>query len=153
MSTTLVMRKQQPLTAIKFDGINVKELQEFVGNERLIIMETSNIDTNFFPIPYLWLKDGNKIEIKKNDWIVLDNGEFIIYDSKTFEYLFSGYVEPDNKEYKTYTKISIVKARKKNDNEYEVIYDNGYTTTIPNEEFEKTYIPLEKEISDGRDKS
>lgn len=153
MSTTLVMRKQRPLTAIKFDGINVKELQEFVGNERLLIMETSNVDTNFFPIPYLWLKDGNRIEIKKNDWIVLDNGEFVIYDSKTFEYLFSGYVEPDNKEYKTYTKISIVKARKKNDNEYEVIYDNGYTTTIPNEEFEKTYIPLEKESSGGRDKS
>lgn len=153
MSTTLVMRKQQPLTAIKFDGINVKELQEFVGNERLIVMETSNLDTNFFPIPYLWLKDGNRIEIKKNDWIVLDNGEYVIYDSKTFEYLFSGYIEPDNKEYKTYTKISIVKARKKNDTEYEVIYDNGFKTTIPNEEFEKLYIPLEKEISDGRDKS
>lgn len=153
MSTTLVMRKQQPLTAIKFDGINVKELQEFVGNERLIIMDTSNIDTNFFPIPYLWLKDGNRIEIKKNDWIVLDNGEYVIYDPKTFEYLFSGYIEPDNKEYKTYAKISIVKARKRNNDEYEVIYDTGYTAFIPNEEFEKTYIPLEKESSDGRNKS
>ena len=152
MSTTLVMRKQQPLTAIKFDGINAKELQEFVGKERLIIIEKP-FAPDFFPIPYLWSKDGNKIEIKKNDWIVLDNRDFIIYDSKTFEYLFSGYIEPDNKEYKTYAKISIAKARKKNNDEYEVIYDNGFTATISNEEFEKTYIPLEKEISDGRDKS
>ena len=145
MPTTLVMRKQQPLTAIKFDGINVKELQEFVGNERLIIMDTSNIDTNFFPIPYLWLKDGNRIEIKKNDWIVLDNGEYVIYDSKTFEYLFSGYIEPDNKEYKTYAKISIVEARKTNDNKYEVIYGNGFTSVISSEEFEKEFFPLDKE--------
>ncbi len=145
MPTTLVMRKQQPLTAIKFDGINVKELQEFVGNERLIIMDTSNIDTNFFPIPYLWLKDGNRIEIKKNDWIVLDNGEYAIYDSKTFEYLFSGYIKPDEKEFKTYTKISIVKARKTNDNKYEVIYGNGFTSVISSEEFEKEFFPLDKE--------
>lgn len=142
--TTVITRRQYPLSAVKFDGVNVNELRSFINEKNLVIVDNSGIDCNFFPTPYL-IKDGNRIEILKDDWVVLEDDEYKIYNNETFKYLFSTEIpSKDEDEYKTYVKITPVRARKTKSGKFMVVYDTGFKFVVEPEEFYKEFIPLEE---------
>lgn len=152
--TTRVMRKQVPTGAVKFDGINIKELKEFIDSNRLFIQDVSAIDTNFFPIPYIVDKTGKRFQIKNNDWVVFDNGEYYIYNDEDFKRLYTAYIPPIEKEvFKTFVKITPVKVSKINENDFKVVFNDGFVKKISKLELEKEYIPVEEKTNEHNDQS
>ena len=149
--TRIVCRKRNRISAIKFDGINFKEMMEFIPETWL---ECKTINNNGYKSYTLYLVDyrdslncdkKTTCEITRGSWVVFEDNIYKLMSEDKFLHKYEEYREESSEE--GYTEginicVKPIKFKKRDDGDYSVIDSTGFSSVVSDESFHKTCISV-----------
>lgn len=140
----IVQRRNNPIGAVLFDGCNFQEMLNFVDKDCMEIMKSPPNDPGFEKIFISPHKGGMKKNVVPGTWITFEDHEYRFYTKEEFEAKFTEKVETlsSDSEYINCVKISPVKAKKLDDDNYQIMDNTGFVSTISSEEFKNKYMDI-----------
>jgi len=140
----IVQRRNNPIGAVLFDGCNFQEMLNFVDEDCMEIVKSSPNDPGFEKIFISSHKGGMKKNVVPGTWVTFEDHEYRFYTKEEFESKFTEKVETlsSDSEYINCVKISPVKAKKIDDNTYQIMDNTGFVSTISSEEFKNKYMDI-----------